>query len=77
MLADAFIEKKIKNIKLKNHKIFRYSSDPKILTGEIQKLTNYSQRKNNLESRKKILEDKDDYASKEELKKLDKNITKT
>ena len=70
-----FIEKKIKNIKLKNHKIFRYSSDPKILTGEIQKLTNYSQRKNNLESRKKILEDKDDYASKEELKKLEQMYT--
>jgi len=70
-----FIEKKIKNIKLKNYKIFRYSSDPKVLTGEIQKLTNYSQRKNNLESRKKILEGKDDYASKEELKKLEQMYT--
>ncbi len=70
-----FIESKIKNINLKNYKIFKYSSDPKILTGEIQKLTNYSQRKYNLKSRKKILEGKDDYASKRELKILEQRYT--
>ena len=52
------IEKRIKKTKLKNYKIFKYDPDPKILTGEIEKLTNYSQRKRNLEIRKKILEKK-------------------
>jgi len=70
-----FVEEKIKGIKLQSYKIFKYSSDPKILTGQIQKLTNYSQRKNNLKSRKKILEDKDDYASKKELEKLEQKYT--
>ena len=70
-----FIDENIKNIKLKNYKIFKYSSDPKILTGEIEKLTNYSQRKRNLELRKKLLEKKDDIKSKNELKKLEQKYT--
>ena len=70
-----FIEEKIKSIKLQNYKIFKYSSDPKVLTGEIQELTNYTQRKNNLKSRKKILEGKDDLASVRELKKLEQKYT--
>ena len=49
------IEKKLKNLNLKTLKIFKYSSNPEILTGEIEKLTNYSQRKKNLELRKKCL----------------------
>ena len=52
---EKFIDKKIKLVKLKNYKIFKYSSDPRILTGEIEKLTNYSQRKKNLEKRISIL----------------------
>jgi ABC-type branched-subunit amino acid transport system substrate-binding protein len=51
-----FVDEKVKNIKLKNYKIFKYNPDPKILTGQIEKLTNYNQRKKNLESRKKLLE---------------------
>tara|TARA_B100001250_G_scaffold369393_1_gene352834 strand:- start:2904 stop:4058 length:1155 start_codon:yes stop_codon:yes gene_type:complete len=69
------IDKKVKKIKLKNYKIFKYDSDPKILTGEIEKLTNYSQRKRNLEYRKKLLEDKEDEASKRELAKLEQIYT--
>ena len=69
------IDKKIKKIKLKNYKIFKYNSDPKILTGEIEKLTNYSQRKRNLEFRKKLLEGKEDEASKRELAKLEQIYT--
>ena len=42
-----FIEKKLEKLDLKNYKIFKYSPDPKILTGEIEILTNYSQRKKN------------------------------
>ena len=71
----SFVENKIKNLKLKNYKLFKYNSDPKVLTGEIEKLTNYSQRKRNLEYRKKILEDKDDEDSERELKKLDQMYT--
>ena len=41
-----FIEKKLEMIlNLKNFKIFKYSADPQVLTGEIEKLTNYNQRK--------------------------------
>ena len=72
---EAFIEKKVKSSKLKNYKIFKYSPDPKILTGEIEKLTNYSQRKRNLEFRKKLLQDKDDDQSKRELDKLEQLYT--
>ena len=41
----SLIDSKINNINIKNKKIFRYSSDPKILTSDIEKLTNYKQRK--------------------------------
>ena len=70
-----FIDEKIKKIKLKNYKVFKYSADPKILTGEIEKLTNYSQRKTNLQSRIKILEKKEDEQSKRELIKLEQKYT--
>ena len=69
------IEKALKDINLKNYKTFKYSSDPKILTGEIEKLTNYPQRKRNLEIRKKILEQKDDPKSINELNKLEQRYT--
>ena len=72
---EEFISDKIKKIKLKNYKIFKYNPDPKFLTGEIEKLTNYSQRKRNLELRKKMLEDKDDAQSIAELKKLEQIYT--
>ena len=72
---ESFIDKKIKLIKLKNYKVFKYNSDPRILTGEIEKLTNYSQRKRNLEIRKNILEKKDDEKSKKELQVLERLYT--
>ena len=72
---ESFIDKKISISKFKNFKIFKYNPDPKILTGEIEKLTNYSQRKKNLEIRKKILAEKKDEKSKRELKKLDQLYT--
>ena len=70
-----FVEEKIKKIKLKKFKTFKYNSDPKFLTGEIEKLTNYSQRKRNLKIRKKILEKKNDEKSKKELKFLEQKYT--
>ncbi len=69
------VEKRIKKTSLKNYKIFKYSPDPKILTGEIEKLTNYPQRKRNLEARKKMLEKKEDEQSINELKKLEQRYT--
>ena len=69
------IEKKLKNIDFKNAKIFKYNPDPQVLTGEIEKLTNYAQRKRNLELRKKMLEDKDDEASVKELERLEQFYT--
>ncbi len=60
---------------MKEFKIFKYNPDPKILTGEIEVLTNYSQRKKNLELRKKIFEDKEDEQSKRQLEKLEQKYT--
>ena len=71
----SLIDSKINNIDINNKKIFRYSADPKILTSDIEKLTNYKQRKRNLISRVKILEEKDDEASKLELKRLEQKYT--
>ena len=42
---EKFIDEKIKSIKLKNYSIFKYNPDPRVLTGEIEELTNYNQRK--------------------------------
>ena len=50
-----FVQKKLENLNLKNTRIFTYSPNPEILTGEIEVLTNYSQRKRSLELRKKCL----------------------
>ena len=69
------IENKLKKLQLKNYRIFKYNPDPKVLTGEIEILTNYSQRKKNLELRKKIFEDKDDEQSKREIEKLEQKYT--
>ncbi len=72
---EKFIDEKIKSTKLKNYKVFKYSSDPRVLTGEIEKLTNYTQRKRNLERRKNILEKKDNEQSRRELKVLNRLFT--
>ena len=53
------VEKEIKNVAFKNAKLFKYSSDSKILTGQIEKLTNYKRRKINLNARIKKLEESD------------------
>ena len=71
----SFIEKKIQLLNLKNIKIFTYSPNPEILTGEIEILTNYSQRKKRLELRKKMFEDKEDEQSLKELERLDQLYT--
>jgi hypothetical protein len=72
---EKFIDIKIKSLKLKNFKVFKYNPDPRILTGEIEKLTNYDQRKKNLEIKKKNLKKKEDAQSKRELEILDRLYT--
>ena len=72
---EKFVDEKIKTIKLKNIKIFKYNPDPRVLTGEIEKLTNYKQRKKNLKIRKNNLKKKDDEQSRKELKVLDSLYT--
>jgi len=69
------IEEKLSNLDLKNSKIFKYSSNPEVLTGEIEILTNYSQRKKSLELRKKMFEDKEDEQSARELERLEQLYT--
>ena len=69
------IEKEIEDLNLNNIKKFTYSPNPEILTGEIEVLTNYSQRKKNLELRKKLFEDKDDTQATKELERLEQLYT--
>ncbi len=69
------IEKKLKKFQLSQFKIFKYSANPEVLTGEIEILTNYSQRKKNLELRKKMYIDKEDSQSVRELEKLEQLYT--
>ena len=69
------IKEKLNNLSLKSVKTFTYSSNPEILTGEIEILTNYTQRKRSLELRKKMFEDKEDEQSIKELEKLDQLYT--
>ncbi len=70
-----FIEKKLKDLDLNHVKQFKYSPNPEVLTGEIEILTNYSQRKKNLELRKKMFTDKEDEKSLKELDKLEQLYT--
>ena len=69
------MKKKLENLNLKNIKTFTYSPNPEVLTGEIEILTNYSQRKRNLELRKKMFEDKEDEQSIKELERLEQLYT--
>ena len=69
------IEEKLNDLNLKNIRIFTYSPNPEVLTGEIEILTNYAQRKKNLELRKKMFEDKEDEQSVKELERLEQLYT--
>jgi len=69
------IEQKLKEMNLTNIRTFKYNPNPQVLTGEIETLTNYTQRKNNLKLRKKMFEDKDDEQSTKELERLEQLYT--
>ena len=69
------IEKNIKLINFPNSKKFKYSQNPEKLTKQIEKLTNYKQRKMNLESRVKKLEGSEELKDIRELNKLKQRYT--
>ena len=60
---------------LKFYRTYSYDVNPKKITGEIEKITNYRERKKDLERRIKILEKSDLYKDKNELKKLEQMHT--
>ena len=69
------VEDKLQTLKLEGIKKFTYSPNPEVLTGEIETLTNYNQRKRNLELRKKMFQDKEDEQSVKELERLEQLYT--
>ena len=60
---------------LKFYRTYSYDVNPKKITGEIEKITKYQERKKDLERRIKILEKSDLYKDKNELKKLEQMHT--
>ena len=64
-----------KNDVIKFYRTYSYNVNPKKITGEIEKITNYRERKKDLERRIKILEKSDLYKHKQELKKLEQMHT--
>ena len=69
------ITRKIKLLEFKNYKLFKYSSDSEILTGQIERLTNYKKRKRSLEARIKKLEKSDLPKDIRELEQLKQKYT--
>ena len=70
-----YVEKNIKLINFSNSRLFKYSEDPKVLTGQIEKLTNYKRRKINLNNRIKKLEKSEDMRDVKELNELKQKYT--
>ena len=64
-----------KNDVLKFYRTYSYNVNPKKITAEIEKITNYRERKKDLERRIKILEKSDLYKDQQELKQLEQMHT--
>ena len=69
------VEKNIRLANFSSAKLFSYSKDPKVLTKQIEKLTNYKQRKINLNSRIKKLEGSEEPKDIRELNQLKQRYT--
>ena len=65
----------IEESKLRFYRVFFYDTNPKKITNEIEKLTQYQERKKDLERRIQILEKSDLYKDKNELKILEQKHT--
>jgi len=69
------IEKAIKQSKIKTKEVFYYDSDPTKLTKQIEKITKYYQRKQNLEDEIKRLKNSDEINKEKKIKTLGKQDT--
>ena len=67
--------KAIKSSKINFNRSFLYDISPKKITGQIEKITRYRERKKNLERRIEILKKSDLYKNQQELKKLEQRHT--
>ncbi len=69
------IKKGLKNSKLKVSKIYEYDTEPTKLTKQIEKITNYKTRKQNLKDEIKRLEKSEDLNKEKKIKQLEKRYT--
>ncbi len=69
------IEKAISQSKIKLKEIFIYNTDPTVLTSQIEDLTRYSQRKQNLEDEIKRLENSNEFNKDKKIVSLKKRDT--
>jgi|TARA_B110000438_G_scaffold271508_1_gene289438 hypothetical protein len=69
------IEKAIKKSKIKTSNVYYYDSDPTLLTNQIEKITKYKQRKQNLEDEIKRIENSDENNKEKILENLKKKDT--
>jgi len=69
------IENAIKQSKIKTKEVFYYDSDPTKLTKQIEKITKYYQRKQNLEDEIKRLKNSDEINKEKKIKTLEKRDT--
>ena len=72
---DTEIKKGLKNSKLKVSKIYEYDTEPTKLTKQIEKITNYKIRKQNLKDEIKRLEESEDANKERKIKILEKRYT--
>ena len=69
------IKKGLKNSKLKVSQIYEYDTEPTLLTKQIEKITNYQIRKQNLKDEIRRLEKSEDANKEKKLKQLEKKYT--
>tara|TARA_A100000164_G_scaffold233762_1_gene207498 strand:- start:1842 stop:3002 length:1161 start_codon:yes stop_codon:yes gene_type:complete len=69
------IKKGLKISKIKIHKIYEYDTKPTELTKQIEKITNYKIRKQNLKDEIKRLEESEDPNKEKKIKQLEKRYT--
>jgi len=69
------IEKAVKKTKIKTYKIHYYNSDPTKLTKQVEKITKYSQRKQNVKDEIKRLKKSEDPNKNKKIKILEKKDT--
>ena len=72
---EAEIKKGLKNSKLKTKKIYEYDTEPTKLTKQIEKITNYKVRKQNLRDEIKRLEKSEDPNKEKKIEQLEKKYT--